>query len=619
MTHLHTQTRAATVLTTALAATLLLAACGQPAQPQTVERIVKETVVVEKPGETKVETQTLVVTATPDPAAAPAKARVLRVNIGTYPDIIDPQKSSFANEIAHLKLIYEGLTTLDAKLNTVPGAAEKWEYGSDGKSLTFALRKGLKYSDGSVLNAKRFEYALLRNIDPATAGQYAAITNEIVGAEEWQNAAVSLTEEKDEAKRTALAEAVKTAEADARASVQALDAAGAPCKDYAQEDCLTLKLMLRKAAPYFHTVMSLWVVYPAKEENITEGKEQWWNSAKFQIGNGPYVLKTLEPFVRSYLAPNANYHGGKAKVDVEFQYITDTNVAFQAYKNNEFDIVGLAAEDLATVQNDPQLSKEAMVYAGACTTGLMFRMFKAPFDDPKVRQAFAVGFDRERYTKDVLKGLATKTLTWIPPGYPGYKEGETRHDFNAERARQLIAESTYGSIDKLPPIVLSFADTPRNRTRFEWIGSRYQEVFGIQVDLKPIEPTAFTALQKDKTSDLQMFLSGWCADYPDPQNWLSAYWRSETVFADRVGYKNDKFDALTQQADVELDAEKRAELYQQAQDMLIDDVPGVIAYNAANAFMVKPWVKGIRTTPQDNGYPGDVVPLDVDLDDSVQR
>ena len=106
--------------------------------------------------------------------APAAPSQTLRINLGTYPDIIDPQKSSFVNEIAHLKLIYEGLTHLDTKLETVPGAAEKWEYNADATEVTFTLRKDLKYSDGTLLNAKRFEYSILRNIDPATAGEYAS-------------------------------------------------------------------------------------------------------------------------------------------------------------------------------------------------------------------------------------------------------------------------------------------------------------------------------------------------------------------------------------------------------------------------------------------------------------
>ncbi len=83
--------------------------------------------------------------------------------------------------------MYEGLTKLDGKLATVPGAAEKWEYNTEQTELTFSLRKGQKYSDGSLLNAKRFEYSIIRNINPETAGEYGTITNEIAGAPEWQD------------------------------------------------------------------------------------------------------------------------------------------------------------------------------------------------------------------------------------------------------------------------------------------------------------------------------------------------------------------------------------------------------------------------------------------------
>ncbi|NJM41014.1 MAG: hypothetical protein HC853_09690 [Anaerolineae bacterium] len=384
-----------------IATSLVLSACQQaapaaPVAPQVVEvtkEVIKEVV------------KEMVVTATPDPAAMPAAVKKLRVNLGTYPDVIDPQKSSFVNEIAHLKLIYEGLTKLDGKLATVPGAAEKWEYNAEQTELTFTLRQGLKYSDGTPLNAKRFEYSIIRNINPETAGEYSSITNEIAGAPEWQDSFATAKAETDEAKKTAAQEATTKAEETVRASVQALGADGAACKDYAQEDCLTLKVKMSKPAPYFHTVMGLWVVFPAKEENISEGGEQWWNSSKYHTGNGPYSLKSLEPFVKGHFVPNSNYWEGVPKVEIEYQYITDSNVSFQAYKNNEFDIIALPAEDYEAVQADAELSKQANIYAGSCTTALQFRVFKAPFDDPKVRAAFSYSINREAWVKDVLKGL----------------------------------------------------------------------------------------------------------------------------------------------------------------------------------------------------------------------
>ena len=150
-----------------MVASMVLGACaGTATPPPAVENTVVVTQIKEVPGATTVVTQVQVVTATPGPEQPEVKPAVLRINIATYPDVIDPQKSSFVNEIAHLQMIYEGLTRLDEKLETVPGAAEKWEYNADATEVTFTLRKDLKYSDGSLLNAKRYEYSIMRNINP---------------------------------------------------------------------------------------------------------------------------------------------------------------------------------------------------------------------------------------------------------------------------------------------------------------------------------------------------------------------------------------------------------------------------------------------------------------------
>lgn len=584
-----------------MAVSLILSAC----QPQ-VQEVIKTVVVTQevvKEGQTIIETVVQTVVVTPEPVQEMPKASVLRINLGTYPDLIDPQKSSFVNEIAHLKLMYEGLTTYNEKLETVPGAAEKWEYNPEATELTFTLRQGLKYADGSLLNAKRYEYSLLRNIDPTTAGEYAQITDEIKGSNAWRTSA-------EDADREALKAAV---------GVQALDAAGAPCADYEQADCLTLKITLEKPAPYFHTVMGLWVTYPAKEENISEGGDNWWNSSKFQVGNGPYVLKSLEPFVRGYFTPNPNYWGGVGQVDIEYSYIVDSAVAFEAYKNNEFDIIPSAAEDLAIIESDAALNAEHLVYAGSCTIAIMFHQLKEPFTDQKVREAFSYALDREGWVADVDGGLSIPTLTWIPPGYPGFKEGETRFGYDPAKALEAIAASSYGSVEALPPIEVTFGDSPRNRVRHEWLVAKWKEVFGdgLKISINPVESTTYTALTKDIATSPLVFRLGWCADYPDPQNWLSVYWKTGG-FGERIGYSNAEFDALVNAADVELDPAKRADLYQQAQEVLVAGAPVAFMYNTINHYLVKPWVQGIKTTPQDSAWPGDIDPSGITIDESMK-
>lgn len=566
-------------------ASMVLASCATPT-PATVE--VVKTVVVEKEG------QTVVITATPEAAKPePAATPVLRVNLGTFPDVIDPQKSSFVNEIAHLKLIYEGLTRLDENLQTVPGAAEKWEYNADATNLTFTLRKDLKYSDGSLLNAARFQYSIMRNINPETLGEYASITDEIVGAAEWREG-------------TGTAEGV---------GLHAKDTAGNICDgDYENPDCLILDIQLKNPAPYFHTVMSLWVTFPAKQELIEEGGDIWWLSSKYHIGNGPFVVKTLEPFVRSYYTPNPNYWRGVAKYDIEFRYITEGAVAFEAYKNNEFDVVGLGAEDLSTVQSDPELSKQANIYPGSCTFAFYMNKNKPPFDDPKVREAFSYGTNREAWVTDILKGLGSPTLTWIPKGFPGYDETEDRWAYDLEKAKATIAESTYGSFEALPEITLTFSGTARNKARFEWLANQWTTNLGVKIKLDPVEPTAYTALTKSLETLPQVFYLGWCADYPDPQNWLSVYWMTTSSFAQRYAYSNPDMDALMQEADKTLDPEKRAELYMQAQKLLVGDAAVIMMVNNVNSYLMKPWIKGAKLTPMDAGWPGDIDPLSITIE-----
>jgi len=328
--------------------------------------------------------------------------------------------------------------------------------------------------------------------------------------------------------------------------------------------------------------------------------------------------------VKGFFEPNPNYWGGVASYNLEFRYITDSAVSFEAYKNNEFDIIGLAAEDLATVQNDAALNAEANIYAGSCTYAVMFHQLKEPFTNQKVREAFAHALPRDLWVADVLKGLGKPTLTWIPPGFPGYDAEENRWGFDPAAAQAALAESGYtvenGAL--LDPtgtaieMIDTFSDTPRNRVRHEWLVAKIKEVLGVEISLNPVESTTYTAMTKDITTAPQMFILGWCADYPDPQNWLSVYWKTG-AFGERIGYSNPDLDAKLVEADSTVDPEARMPIYAEAQRMLTDGAPVAFMWNNVNAYLVKPWVKGIIQTPQDAGWVGDVAPLAITIDTTM--
>ncbi|HXD12251.1 MAG TPA: ABC transporter substrate-binding protein [Anaerolineales bacterium] len=575
-------------------ASMVLAACGGGATPTTAPAQPEEPAATEPPAATQPP-------ATEPPAAEPG---ILRVNSVTFPDIVDPQKSSFVSEIAVLQMVYEGVTKLDGDLNTVPAASDKWEYNADATQLSFHLRDGLTYSDGSPLNAARFEYSFHRNIDPATAGEYAAITDDILGAAEWRGCTDSCDDEK-----AVVDDSVKASHED-----------GSDCTGYDDAACNTFTLKFKQPAPYFHTVASLWVGYPAKQELIEAGGENWWLDPANQIGNGPFVLSNLEQGVNAHFVPNENYWDTKPSYELDYSYIVDSAVAFEAFKNDELDIVVAAAEDLGTIQNDATLKEQYVNYAGSCTFAVMFHQLKEPFTDPAVRAAFSYALDRNAWVTDVLQGLGAPALTWIPPGFPGFKEGETRFGFDAAKAVQTLTDAGYtvenGQLMKggtAIPIELTFSDSPRNRTRYEWLAAKYKEVLGIDMPLNPVEATTYTSLTKDVKTAPQMFILGWCADYPDPQNWLSVYWKTG-AFGERIGFSNPDMDALMSQADAELDPTKRADLYQQAQDMLVAGGYVAFMWNNVNSYLVKPWVKDITRTPMDANWPGQQVPTSITVE-----
>jgi len=515
-----------------------------------------------------------------DPAtAAPAEAgNVLRIHQIAYPDIFDPQKSSYSNEIVLLSQNYEGLTRLNEKLETVPAAAESWEYNADATIVTFTLRPDLKYSDGSPLTAENFVYAAQRNCDSATAGEYQSILFDLAGCADFASAVVT---------DTAAYEAAK-----AGLGISAPD-----------EN--TVVMQMAQPAPYFHTVASLWVLYPAKQELIEAGGENWWQDPKAQIGNGPFQFSRIAEEDRIELVRNENYWN-PAKLDgLSFVYIDDSSVALEAYKSDQLDIFSPDPSQIPAVQEDPELSSLYIAYPAANTTGLQFNLSKPPFDDLKVREAFAYALDRETYCAEIRNGDCLATLTWIPEGIPGFDASEDRFAYDPEAAKAALAESTYGSADALPEITMMYAtNDPANQARHEFLVNSFREVLGVEVQLEGLPSKDVSAAKKDNATYPQISLGGWIGDYPDPQNWVSVFWKSSATFAQRQGYGNPAADELMTVGDTNTDQTARIAAYQEAQKIIIGDLPIANMYNRVNKYVINPRVKGYAQTPADDQFPG---------------
>ena len=499
-------------------------------------------------------------------------------NAGSEPDTIDPQKESFVNEVAQTMMVFEALMAFDPKtLKPVPGAAkEAPKLSSDGLTYTYTLRDGLKYSDGSPVTAKDFQFGFTRTCDPAVAGEYAFTAYIIVGCEAWNTM---------DPKKATKAE---------------LDAAKAKLGMKVNGD-KEISFTLTEKAPYFNSIAALWVGVPSRESDVTKGGDKWTEPATF-IGNGPFKLTEWKHNEKMVYVRNDNYRTPVKIAKWTKVMINESGVAFAAYRNNELDAVGIGAEQLRTVEGDADLKAQTIDVGGSCTIYVGFNNAKAPFDDQKVRMAFAKSFDRLAYINDVAKiGKAATEGGFIPPGMPGYDKDDTAQKFDPAAAKQLLAQSKYANTDTLKNLKFTYAASAANKTRIEWLQQQWQTNLGVTVAPDPVDATTYTSLVKKPETTPLMFRLGWCADYPDQQDWLTTVFHSTSTVT-HTGYKNPAFDTAVRKADADPNPESRDKTYQDASRMLSNDAAAAWWYYSATKYLRKPWFKGVTDTSLDFEY-----------------
>ncbi|MBI5302971.1 MAG: peptide ABC transporter substrate-binding protein [Chloroflexi bacterium] len=541
-------------------------------------------------------------TTAPAAPAAPTGPKVLRIGRATYPSVIDPQKSSFGIEIEVMKFCYEGILAIDAKGNIGPGSADKWTIAPDGKSIVFHIRDGLKRADGTALNASDFEYALKRAVDPGVAGkQYADILSDIKGAGDLIGA-----------------EGKKPSEADLK---KMYDGYGVKADDSKRE----LTVSFDAPAPYWTYVAYIWETYVPDKKKVDAAPDSWWTKADGHNCYGPFTIKSIEEGKRIVYQANPTYWRGKPKLDrIEVTYITDEAQRFEAYKKDEFDLLGVLPPSVQPqVDADAKLKGELVRYAGAVTRAFQFNQTKKPFDDKNVRAAFSQMVNRVEWVRDVFKGQGVPTTRWIPPGVPGAQPGKPGVPASDAKASvETLVKAGYGSGDKvdcakLGEIKLTFGSTAANRPRFEWLAAQIQKTWGCNAVLDPVDPTVLTSLVKDIKTHPQVAYGGWIQDYPHPQNWLSVYFKC-TAFAKRFGYCNKDNDAVMTKADATVNFDEAVKLYSQAEDTLLADIPFAFIVHEENIHLIKPWVNGPKDNPSSSdaewaGEWGPVWMYDIDL------
>jgi oligopeptide transport system substrate-binding protein len=504
-------------------------------------------------------------------------AHVLRVNGGPeLPETLDPQHSDLGQWSVSGGLDYEGLTRLDDELQPIPGAAESWEFSPDGTTITFHLRDGLVFSDGVPVTAEHFRYAAERVCSPELDSRSRGDLADLIGCE-------ALFDARDDA-------AAAAARADF--GVRVLDER-------------TLEYRFTAPAPYFPSLASGWRTIPLRRELIEAGGPDWWANPATRIGNGPFRLVAYDadsPDQRLVYARNETYWGGPTKLDsIEFLFVDGGELSLEAYRRGELDVTWMRPAMITSIEADPELSRDIVTVPIAGTEYFQFHVNREPFQDKKVREAFAYAFDREAYCRQIRYGLCTPTLSMVAPGIAGAIVTDA-FAFNPEKARQALAESSYGGPENLPEITwYGWKDEMAASERYaEWLRDQFHQVLGVQLNLVYLSYEDRDALYNDPATVPQLDIASWWSG-ADLRSWF-VIWRCDSTFDYGVDYCNPELDALLDRADAELDPEKRVALYEEAGHLLVADVPAIFVHTASRTMLVRPSVVGYsRTTPYLNG------------------
>ncbi len=476
---------------------------------------------------------------------------------GAEPDTLDPQNASTQYENNVIGDMFLGLMTEDIHGNAVPGAALGFEASDDGLVYTFHLRDHL-WSDGTPVTAHDYVYSYRRILDPKTAAQYAAILYPVVNAEKINSGKLS---------PSAL-------------GVRALDDR-------------TLQVSFEIQVPYIAQLFSHYATF-AVPQHVVERYGEHWLKPQTIVTNGAYILKEWLPNDHILLAKNPYFYDAK-NVEIERVYFyptSDYSAALKRLRAGEIDVqTGVPSQEIGWLRyNLPGVLRITPYMA---TQYLLFNFGQKPFDDWRVRTALSLATDREVIAKRVMHAGETPAYAFVPPHMPGYP-GTAQIRFRdmpmqarAAKAKALLREAGYG-----PDNPLSFdfnvADTSDARLMSVAIQAMWEAV-GADVHIVPSDEKNHYNLLLRRA--FQVAWAGWIADYRDPKDFLMLC-QSSSRDLNNGAYSNRKFDALIDRSDRERDPAKRAELLQEAEQTMLDDVAVAPVFFQVSRDLVAPSVSG---------------------------
>lgn len=480
----------------------------------------------------------------------------LHLNLHSEPPTLDPGLGEDNISFAIIRATFDGLTRVGADGQIHASAAEKIDISDDLKTYTFHLRDA-KWSNGDRVTATDFEYAWKRVLDPLTASNYSYQLYAIKNAEKVNRGEAKVDD----------------------VGVKALDDK-------------TLQVTLEAPTPYFLQLTAFPSYYPVNKR-VVEKNEKWADEAATHVGNGPFKLELWKHKEELVLTKNPTYWDKETvKLDkIHFAMVEDEYTELIMFENGELDWTGaplsyLPAEEIPTLKESGKLKTQA--FAG--TYWYKFNTEQAPFNNAKIRKAFAYAVNRQSLIDDVLQTGQLPAMGVVPPTMALKKEGYFA-DHDVVTAKKLLAEGMKEEgMTKLPPITLSYNTSEAHKRIAEEIQSQWKKNLGVDVQLQNKEWKVF--LNDLHEGNYQIGRMGWLADYDDPFNYLELY-KDKDGGNNDTNWENPKYKALLDQSNIEKDPVKRKAILTEAEQILMDEMPLMPLYFYTYAWVQDEKVKGV--------------------------
>ena len=477
------------------------------------------------------------------------------VRLFADPPTLDPHLTGDVTSSIIVGEIFGGLVTLGLDYEPVLDLAESCVISNNGTVYTFTLRDSARFHDGKAVTAHDVKWSIERAADPETLS-----TN----AQNYLGDIIGVTDK-------------LAGRASEVSGVRALDDR-------------TVEFTIDAPKAYFLAKLSYPTAFVLDSAQV-EGGEDWLDAPN---GTGPFKLGTYDIGELLILERNELYHLGPPHI-ASVHMILSGGTAMIMYENDEIHITGVGLDDLPRLldPNDPlnpELHRSPQDF-DVFYVGL--NVNEPPFDDVKVRQALNYAIDLDSIAENLLDGRVSPARGVIPPGFPSYTENLRGYTYNPDLARELMAESGYGdalAAGDFPRITLSISGSfgAAVPPYLEVMLEQWRQELGIQVDIQQTEWATF--LQDVTERKYQMFSLGWVADYPDPENFLDLLFRTGSQ-NNNTNYSNPEVDRLLAEAATELNRERRFTIYNQVEQMILDDAPWVWTWFSGEGYaLIKPEV-----------------------------